>query len=159
MISNKPLPIDAISSEGWPWLGASSEGGSLFSQHTSPRGDFCGLGHEGLKVAVNRTHVIIFHPLHQSLDLSCKFPERERRSVLFRNSARIFPPKGPVLEVSRAEPHCVSWRRPRGSETGAPCLFWRVITTNNPLKSPLTVCPNAVVKGPANHNCSSSSPF
>lgn len=46
--------------------------------------------------------MIIFHPLHQSLDLACKFPERERKSGLFRYSVWVFPPQGPVLEVPRA---------------------------------------------------------
>ena len=46
--------------------------------------------------------MVIFHPLHQSLDLAHKFPEKERKSVLLRNSAWIFPPKGPELEVSMA---------------------------------------------------------
>lgn len=48
----------------------------------------------------NLTHRVIFHPLHQSLNLACKSPEKERKSVLLRNSARIFHPKGPELEVS-----------------------------------------------------------
>lgn len=48
--------------------------------------------------------MVIFHPLYQSLDLAHKLPKKERKSVLLRNSAWIFPPKGPELEVSLALP-------------------------------------------------------
>lgn len=57
-------------------------------------GDVSGLENLCLKVTVNPTHGVIFHPLHQSLDLAHKFPEKERKSVLWGNSAWSFPPKG-----------------------------------------------------------------
>ena len=46
--------------------------------------------------------MVIFHSLHQTLDLAGKFPEKERKSVLFRNGAWIFPPKRSELEASVA---------------------------------------------------------
>lgn len=50
----------------------------------------------------NLTHMVISHPLHQRLDLARKCPEKEKISVLWKHSAQIFPPTGPVLEVSVA---------------------------------------------------------
>lgn len=74
-------------------------GGLLFSQHPTPFGDLCG---GRTLVTLTRTHGVIFHPLHQSLDLACKIPTKERRWVLFRKSVWVPPPPGPVLEVPRA---------------------------------------------------------
>lgn len=45
--------------------------------------------------------MVIFHLLHQSLDLAHKIPKKERKPILlWRNSTHSFPPRGPEPEAS-----------------------------------------------------------
>lgn len=99
--------------------------------------------------------MVILHPLHESLDLARKFPEEERKSVLLRNSAWSFPPKGPELKVSMALfllHELAETPRLKDKELLA-CSA--VITTNNTLKSQLCVCSTAIIKGTATYICGS----
>lgn len=85
--------------------------------------------------------MIIFHPLHQSLDLACQFPEKERKWVLFRNSAWVFPPKGPVLEAPRAgAPLSGLAEAPRLRDRSSLPVLESYHNQNECLKSQMSVC-------------------